>query len=51
MKMLMFTLISFQLFTEYGRLALEANDNESKPFQVWFQIKIPIMGKHTYVLL
>lgn len=23
-----------QLFTEYGRLALEANDNESKPFQV-----------------
>jgi len=26
--------LSFQLFTEYGRLALEANDNESKPFQV-----------------
>ncbi|WAR20182.1 ATLA2-like protein [Mya arenaria] len=23
-----------QLFTEYGRLALEANDNESKPFQI-----------------
>ena len=27
-------LLLFQLFTEYGRLALEDNDNSSKPFQV-----------------
>lgn len=29
-----FMFFVLQLFTEYGRLALEANDNVSKPFQV-----------------
>jgi hypothetical protein len=33
-------IVYLKLFTEYGRLALEDNDNVSKPFQVSTQVDV-----------